>query len=242
MPNADARETMERADREITQYATKETKWPSDLKPAAEIAPLVHISEERLLELAESGFVPHWRIDGGEPLFRKSEVREWSLRNLAAQIPGRQLPVEIRVTMTPTTFPAVDAPTCIRDVPNLVEIPTNYPTGIYFLVHDGEVVYVGQSINPTARILQHILDGSKKFSRAYLVPVPVSRLNEVEAALIRCLRPPCNKTPVVGGGDEDLRLIEEFCPGITDLNTSHTARRREQREAREAEWRAKHAQ
>ena len=47
-------------------------------------------------------------------------------------------------------------------------------------------MYIGQSINPSSRIVQH---KDKDFDRVYFISVPVSDLNNVEAALIRHFKP-----------------------------------------------------
>ena len=69
--------------------------------------------------------------------------------------------------------------------------------GVYFLVHDGRVVYVGQSVNVIARIAQHIADG-KKFSRMAYVPCNRENLDVLESLYIHLLRPPLNGVQING--------------------------------------------
>lgn len=83
----------------------------------------------------------------------------------------------------------VEVPAALRGIKGLCRV-TEYPPGVYFLVEDDEVVYVGQSTNPAARIPDHAQH--KKFTRVYMVPVPPSALDEVEGALIRTLKPKYN--------------------------------------------------
>lgn len=64
---------------------------------------------------------------------------------------------------------------------------------LYFLIDDGEVVYVGQSTNVIWRLRSHIIDPEKKFDSYTLVSFPLSMLNEVEAKYIVELRPKYNK-------------------------------------------------
>jgi hypothetical protein len=233
---------MEKSDVEIRQYISQDMAWPTGLKTAEDVAPTFRISPERLMELAEAGYAPHWRIDGQPPLFRLAELKEWGVRNLALRYEGRQLPIELRVTKTPTTCPATDAPACIREIPELIEIPTGYPTGIYFLVHDDEVVYVGQSVNPTGRIATHTADERKQFDRAYMVPVPLSRLDDVESALIRLLRPRLNRTVIADvDQDEDFKIVEEFYPGVRDLGAVMRHHRERKREIKIETWKARMA-
>lgn len=231
---------MEKSDQVITQYISKDMTWPGGLKTAEEIAPTFRISPARLLELAEAGFAPHWRIDSQPPLFRLAELKEWGVRNLALRCEGRPLPIELRVIKTPSLCPATDAPAAIRDIPELIEIPTGYPSGVYFLVQQEEIVYVGQSVNPTARISNHTANARKDFDRAYMVPVPLSRLDDVEAALIRLLRPRDNRTtPAEVPMDDDMKVVEEFHPGIATLRDMIQARRDERREIKIEAWRAR---
>jgi hypothetical protein len=73
----------------------------------------------------------------------------------------------------------------LRHVPIVVT-----PPGVYFLLDGEEIVYVGQSVNPCGRILQHL--GDKHFTRAFTLPVPARILDAAEGALIRHLRPRLN--------------------------------------------------
>lgn len=172
---------------EQTHY-TNDEKYPGSLKKANLIADELGMSVDRVLELANSHFMPHWRIDGGEPLFQLAEVKKWAAKNLIKRIDGQELPFNLKIMIAPPK--AVDAPETIREIDNLKQVPINlYPPGIYFLVKDDEVVYVGQSVNPIARIGNHT---DKDFDRAYMIPVPSSMLNDVEGALIRAINPPLN--------------------------------------------------
>lgn len=182
---------MEPADRQVTQYAAgQEIKVPSGLKPAAEVAPDVMLSAERLLQLATDGFAPHYRIDGGPPLFKLAEVKSWVGRNLTYHNPGVEMPVRFDITIAPTS--PVDAPEEIRDIPGLVGVPLEFTPGVYFLVRDGRIVYVGQSTNPMGRLAQHVGNPYKNFDRVFMVPIPREHLTAVENALIRMLQPAYN--------------------------------------------------
>lgn len=73
-------------------------------------------------------------------------------------------------------------------------------SGVYFLYDDDELVYIGQAYNVSRRIIEHILEGVKKFNRVRYNLVPADSLNEVEFTLIRALRPKYNNT-CQGTGD-----------------------------------------
>lgn len=62
--------------------------------------------------------------------------------------------------------------------------------GVYFLVHQDEIVYVGQSLNIWSRIGTHV--SSKKFDRAAYIQVPREKLDLVESLYIHMLKPKLN--------------------------------------------------
>jgi hypothetical protein len=62
--------------------------------------------------------------------------------------------------------------------------------GIYFLVANDRVVYVGQSVNIAGRIGTHA--STKKFDRVAFVPCEEEHMNILESLYIHILRPPLN--------------------------------------------------
>ena len=202
-------------------HVTSEDEWPTGLKTADEIAEVVGVTPERIRELAAAHMIPHWRVDNGSPLFKLTEVKKWAAKNLMTRIEGGELPLALRIMIDPPA--AKDAPPALREIRNLRAIPIHeYPPGVYFLVgkHGRKpdvVLYVGQSINPLARVGQHRKD--RAFERAYYIPVPSWMLDGVEGALIRALNPPLNsgaRATACGPGDprEDARMLEEYAPGV----------------------------
>lgn len=77
-------------------------------------------------------------------------------------------------------------------------------SGIYFLLHKKEVVYVGQSVSIMHRVQQHVVDGAKRFDRWCYIPVKQGELTEVERFYITLLRPTYNKA-----GKPDLPANDE---------------------------------
>ena len=63
--------------------------------------------------------------------------------------------------------------------------------GIYFLIYNGNVVYVGQSIHIWSRISQHI-SASKIFDRVAFIPCDQKHLDLLESLYIHFLRPELN--------------------------------------------------
>lgn len=62
--------------------------------------------------------------------------------------------------------------------------------GVYFLIKNGAVVYVGQSVNVHNRIMEH--RAGKDFDRFAFVACAASALNMLESLYIHVLRPPLN--------------------------------------------------
>jgi hypothetical protein len=145
------------------------------------------ISAERLLELAEAGYAPSYRIDGGAVRFVLREIKDYVAESLVKKRGGLSFPEMLPVPV-PIAQLAITRPTALIGIPHLQWLKASHP-GVYFLVKAGEVVYVGQSINVYGRIGSHV---DKDFDEVFWFPVPAGELNSVEAAFIRLLKPPLN--------------------------------------------------
>jgi len=66
-------------------------------------------------------------------------------------------------------------------------------SGIYFLMKDYKVVYIGKSKNLFSRIGNHISDDSKQFDDIKMVPCSEADMNWLEATFIDIIRPNLNK-------------------------------------------------
>lgn len=76
--------------------------------------------------------------------------------------------------------------------PALAAIATDYPPdgcGVYFLIRDDQIVYVGSSAWPGKRVWTHSRCRKKSFSDAVFVPVPENVMLAEEAYWIRTIRP-----------------------------------------------------
>jgi hypothetical protein len=82
-----------------------------------------------------------------------------------------------------------EVPEALKGIANIHEIPAAHPPGVYILMQGSDVVYVGQSINPSARLAKHSQD--KLFDKAYLIPT--NDLLAVEAKYINMFKPRYNK-------------------------------------------------
>lgn len=171
-------------------------EWPSGLVGADEVSDKLGVTASRIIDLAHAGFVPHYRIDGGEVRFKLPEVRKWATKNILQYSKGRDLPEPVVVVAHKPRANPQDVPYAIQAVPNLRDMGDFLVgSGVYFLCHNQEVVYVGQSVNIVARITAHT---DKRFDRVFFLPWPKDDLDRVEGAFIRTLRPPLNMT--VRGG------------------------------------------
>jgi hypothetical protein len=65
--------------------------------------------------------------------------------------------------------------------------------GVYFLILDSKVVYVGQSVNIPSRISQHRQDKGKEFDKYHYIECDERDLDEVEQFYIRKFKPSQNK-------------------------------------------------
>jgi hypothetical protein len=68
--------------------------------------------------------------------------------------------------------------------------PWGRVSGVYFLISDQKIVYVGQSLCIFSRIDQH--KKVKRFDRFAYIPCEKTLLDSLESLYIHCLRPPLN--------------------------------------------------
>ena len=76
--------------------------------------------------------------------------------------------------------------------------------GVYLLLKQGEVVYVGQSSHMLLRLTQHRAEGKKCFNKTLVYHMPASEESErlwVEGAMICAYRPAENRAWHVGFSD-----------------------------------------
>lgn len=85
------------------------------------------------------------------------------------------------------------------DIEDIVETASKYKPviGIYFLILDKEVVYIGQSININSRVASHF--GVYEFDSYSFIECPVSDLDLVESIYIQAYLPPLNGRTPSGG-------------------------------------------
>lgn len=180
-------------------------KIPS-LYPVDHVAEKTGVTAERLLDLTEAGYLPHWRIDGGPPMFSASEVKEWVVDNLVVRHEGAALPTKFFLVADRPPADGRLLPPVLRDVSGIRDISdvVSLRSGVYFLCHRGRVVYVGQAAVAARRINEHTT--TKDFDQGFFLPWPRWDLNQIEGAFIRLLEPPLNRAEggwLVGRGDPE---------------------------------------
>lgn len=83
-------------------------------------------------------------------------------------------------------------------------------SGIYSLLKDGEIVYVGRSRNVYCRVLEHIIEGKKKFDTVYSAHNANETLVEImEVIIIDYLSPKYNVLTI--DRDTFLRILPTEC-------------------------------
>lgn len=70
-------------------------------------------------------------------------------------------------------------------------IPTRLASGVYFLIRDGEIVYVGQSVDVLHRIARHRREG-RQFDAYSFIECEPSDLDDLERTYIRAFVPEGN--------------------------------------------------
>ena len=172
-------------------HYTSEVNWPTNLIDIGELSNRTSVTTSRLQEMVDCHYIPHWKLDGGTPMFQISETKKWIATNMLTRVDGIDLPINLKVCVEPPKASIIDAPVSIREIENLRMMPHyNMTPAVYFLVEKDKVVYIGQSTNPASRVAAH--DNIKVFDRVFILPVPRSALNGVEGALIRLLQPKLN--------------------------------------------------
>jgi hypothetical protein len=179
------------------------------MAPLEDAAKSSGLALDRLRELAEAGYAPHYRVDGGPLMFRLGELKAWIKENLTHAHAGMPLPKSIPVWVEHEKLgECSQPPMCLRGVERLHQamMPPKI-CGIYFLCSGPELVYVGQSVDVYTRIVGH--RDTKEFDRVFYLSVPRSELDRIEGAFIRALRPCLNGNVGPTTDDEARRLVAQ---------------------------------
>ena len=150
------------------------------------------ISEADLIEWAESRLCPHYRVNGGPPLFNRTKLKDWITWNKIEVCDGK--PLCNFISHKVEAVENYKIPSCIAGIDGIIEANlTTVFSGVYFLCKNNEIVYVGQAQSVSNRVGNHCGDGVKDFDSAFCIPVSISLLNAVEQYYIKAFLPKYNK-------------------------------------------------
>ena len=163
------------------------------------------ISPEQIEDLAKGGLCPHYRLYNPASKdesfwFIASEMLEWFENNYIKAVKGH-LNLEIKFLQFSPTTEKTAVPTELSQIRELYELPFSAlynASGIYFLCLNGKIQYIGQSVNVSNRVAQHISENKKEFNQIFFTPCPENQLNDLEGFLVRKFNPPLTKSsPVI---------------------------------------------
>lgn len=93
------------------------------------------------------------------------------------------------VFLTPKTLDEMGLPDKAEIIAAASPVPKTL-SGVYFLIEDDEIVYVGQSGNVIARLQTHLL--TKKFNKIAILPCEEKERATIEAKYIHLFQPKLN--------------------------------------------------
>jgi len=171
----------------------------------------------RILKIATESQILNWAKGGMVTYFTLKENNRKSIEDfylfdqkiLEEEIQNNLL-VKVKKLETKVLPIAIDFPKFVPQplkplVDHMFQYNPYYPPCVYFLISDGEIVYVGKSENLPGRVNTHKSMG-KNFSEVLYLPCKKNTVYEIETAFIRFLKPMYNNKEN-GGGDFDQNTI-----------------------------------
>ena len=148
------------------------------------------ITKETFTKYDEQGLMPHYLINGVKA-YKGIEILKWIKEELVEHYDGFKIVSKFYSYNDDIKKPAEIPQELIHHSQELFEFPMILPPCVYFLLEGIEIVYVGQSINVSARVSQHTQD--KDFSKVLYLPIVKENLDVVERFFIERLQPKYNK-------------------------------------------------
>lgn len=111
-------------------------------------------------------------------------------------------PLPLQIANMPAIKKALKGKEEIHAAVNEAAVKIEKACGVYFLLKENEIVYIGQSINCFSRVSSHTNDATKDFNRVCYVPVNSDELNAIEEILIAIFKPKHNRAGVTVHFDE----------------------------------------
>ena len=148
------------------------------------------ITRETLEKYDRQELMPFYIINGIKG-YKISEIMRWIKEELVEHYDGFKIVSKFYSYDDDLKKPKEIPKELIRHTQDLLELPIINPPCVYFLLEGIEIVYVGQSINVSARVNQHTQD--KDFNKVLYMPVVKENLDKVERFFIERLQPKYNK-------------------------------------------------
>ena len=101
--------------------------------------------------------------------------------------------------------------------------------GVYFLLWENEIIYIGQSTNIIQRICSHVTEGKKGFDRVLYLPCPQGLLDHYERQLIRHIRPCHNRQHLEMARSAERFIVHALSEAPDGLTVSEIVDRASQR-------------
>ncbi|WP_321905206.1 GIY-YIG nuclease family protein [Paraburkholderia tropica] len=125
----------------------------------------------------------------------KAEALRWATCIEAELLAGPPAPIKrapVKRASRPKFYPTPTVDNLLS-IEEIVAASSPYcaVVGVYFLIQDNELIYIGQSTDVHGRISQHRKDG-KPFDRFYIIECPVEMLSLTESKYILMFQPPLN--------------------------------------------------
>jgi hypothetical protein len=179
----------------------------------AEILDVKGMARDIRFRIKEAGALGERRVRLEARLFE--HVAE--LNRLRGELVSAQSarPIAMRRLPRLTVRPSEVAAAAMAIVQQAAPVAQMSDCGVYFLVQDDRIVYVGQSIEVSGRVLTHFRDGLKQFTHAAVLLCAPERLDELEMFWIRALRPEYNRSGILRCSPEEVEL--EAVAAIADL-------------------------
>jgi hypothetical protein len=164
-----------------------------------------------------------WKALAKETGFTRAEVAEkcnWSMVQVKVSLVAEVVPEDAPLII-PTATAGKAIPAELAQFGGILDaFNCTLPCGVYFLYLKGALQYIGQSLDPSARIAQHRSQG-KVFDHVFVLPTPAFMLGQVEGVMIRKFKPPLNLAVAIHKGesdDETIAWLRNPTPMIEECN------------------------
>lgn len=153
----------------------------------------IRLTQKQILDLVSAQKLPAFFFgdNTSSPFFLWKDVQEWIADNMLWRAEGGPMAVtSIRIGHGSVRAER-GIPLELSVLTQLCEISTGPVPVVYFLCHNGSVVYVGQTVSLSHRIKEHA--GDKEFDRVFYILVPRHDLDKIERFWITELKPKYNQ-------------------------------------------------